>query len=170
MPVSSTNYKHQIPIGLNSGLLVAVIGIILLNIGAIFAIGQDISNFPRVVVVQLSVAVLSVSALLLGTRVDQRSRQKQDQGELLESNLLTNSAPVMLWMSDSDHLCTFVNQPWLDFTGRTQDEEIGNGWAENVHSDDWQSCLEGYLGAFHTRKPFQMEYRLKRADDQYRWV
>jgi len=84
--------------------------------------------------------------------------------------LVANMAPVMIWISDVDKLCTYVNQPWLDFTGRPLDAEIGNGWAEGVHPDDLRHCLDTYTKAFDQREGFQIEYRLRRWDGQYRWL
>jgi PAS domain S-box-containing protein len=84
--------------------------------------------------------------------------------------LLADAAPVMLWMSGPERLCTFCNRVWLDFTGRSIESELGMGWATAVHPADASRCLDTYTQAFHRRKPFRMEYRLRRHDGEFRWV
>lgn len=91
----------------------------------------------------------------------------RDEGEHFFRELADN-APVMIWRSGPDTLCDWFNKPWLDFVGRTMEQEIGNGWTVGVHADDFDLCLEIYLNAFEARRSFTMVYRLRRADGEYR--
>jgi PAS domain S-box-containing protein len=84
--------------------------------------------------------------------------------------LVSNTAPVMISMSGPDKLCNYFNEPWLQFTGRPLQAELGNGWAEGVHNEDLKRCLETYSHAFDQRQSFEMEYRLRRNDGEYRWI
>jgi PAS domain S-box-containing protein len=88
----------------------------------------------------------------------------------LRFRIMADTAPVLLWMAGTDSQCTFFNQPWLAFTGRTLDMELGVGWAEGLHPEDFSRSMDHYLAAFVARRAFRMEYRLRRADRQYRWL
>jgi two-component system, sensor histidine kinase PdtaS len=94
-----------------------------------------------------------------------------DLGELeMRFRMMANHAPVLLWMASPEGLCDFFNDRWLDFTGRTLEEELGSGWAAGVHPEDFQHCMTTYLDAFVARRAFTMEYRLRRRDGEYRWI
>ena len=83
---------------------------------------------------------------------------------------MADSAPVLLWEAGADGLCHYFNKPWLDFTGRGLEQELGNGWTENVHPDDLKTCLRTYRLALQSQREFKMEYRLRRADGEFRWL
>lgn len=91
----------------------------------------------------------------------------------LEDNqykMIVESTPNMIWRSGKDALCDYFNPRWLEFTGRTMEQEMGNGWAEGVHPDDFEVCLKIYQDSFAKREAFVMQYRLRRHDGEYRWL
>jgi formate hydrogenlyase transcriptional activator len=76
----------------------------------------------------------------------------------------------MIWVSGPDRLCTWVNRQWLEFVGHPLEQELGNGWTTGVHPEDLATCVDTYRTAFDARRPFSMEYRLRRRDGAWRWI
>jgi len=102
------------------------------------------------------------------------SRRKRAESELRESEArfrsLADSAPSLIWMAAADGSCTYVNRPWLAYTGRTLDETCGDGWAASIHPADRTSALERTDDAFERSEAVTLEFRLRRGDGEYRWM
>jgi PAS domain S-box-containing protein len=104
----------------------------------------------------------------LEEQVMERTAQLRESEERFRA--IADAAPVMIWVSGVDALCTFFSRRWLEFTGRSMEDELGNGWAASVHADDLDRCLATYTSSFEARRRFEMDYRLRRSDGEYRWV
>jgi len=110
--------------------------------------------------------------IVVGFRDDTLRREAERAARESEERfrLMANAAPVLIWVAGVDKLCTYFNHGWLEFTGRPLEAELGNGWVQGIHSEDVEKCLQTYTTAFDRREPFQMEYRLRRHDGEYRWI
>jgi PAS domain S-box-containing protein len=106
-----------------------------------------------------------VADLIEPRRAEITAREIEDQ-----LRRLANTAPVIIWMNNADKQCTYVNQTWLDLTGQSFESALGTGWMDVVHADDVAHSLDAYMSAFERREPFQIEYRLRRDDGEFRSV
>jgi PAS domain S-box-containing protein len=119
-------------------------------------------------------SVVLVQAVLIAGLAMNLNRRRKAERSLRESEqrfrTMADCAPVLIWMSGTDKTCAFVNRSWLEFTGRKLEQELGNGWAECLDLEHREQCLKIYHTAFDARMPFEMEYRLRRHDGEYRWM
>lgn len=119
-------------------------------------------------------SVFVVQALLITGLAVNRVRRRRAEGSLVESEgrfqVMADATPVLIWMTGPDKLCIFLNQAWLDFTGRTMEQERGSGWKEGIHPDDLDDVFKQYVASFDARESFLVQCRLRRKDGEYRWI
>ena len=103
-----------------------------------------------------------------------RIRRRRAETSLQESEdrfrTVADATPVLIWMTGEDKFSTYFNKAWLEFTGRTLEEELQQGWSGIVHPEDREQATEAYLKAFEVREPFVTQYRMRRHDGEYRWI
>ncbi len=136
-----------------------------LTVGSLAFISYHEGTWPNEVIQQFRVVAEVFANTLVRNRIEDGLRESQQRFQTM-----ANTAPVMIWMSGTDKLRTFFNKQWLDFTGMSLDQELGNGWSRSVHPDDLEQCLGTYVSSFDERRPFTMEFRLRRASGDYGWV
>jgi PAS domain S-box-containing protein len=104
-------------------------------------------------------------------RISERTRAADQLARSEERyRTLADTLPSLIWMAGADVNCTFVNRRWLEFTGRSLEQELGHGWVEAVHPDDVVRCIQTFINAFDRREPIELELRKRRADGEYRWL
>ena len=132
---------------------------------------KDKSEFPIEVSLSHIEAENGIVAVSFISDITERKRSEEQQREIeARFRHMADNTPVLIWMSGTDKLCTWVNRPWLDFVGRPMEKELGDGWAENVHPDDCEDCLRIYTESFDARQSFVMDCRIRRYDGEYRWI
>ena len=125
----------------------------------------------RIIGVGALVVLQAVVIFILLANLIKRRRAERSLAESeARFRVAADGAPVMIWMAGTDKLCTFFNKAWLEFTGRTVEQELGNGWTDGIHPDDVAGCLKIYQESFDARREFTMEYRMRRPHGDYAWV
>jgi two-component system, cell cycle sensor histidine kinase and response regulator CckA len=132
---------------------------------------KDGSRFPVEVISQS--AEIGGRPLLLSVIRDVSDRTQSElalRASEERFRTIANAAPTMFWLSDEENRCTWFNRPWLEFTGRMLEDEIGTGWMSGIHPDDYARYASADEAAFRRRAPITTEFRLRRSDGEYRWL
>jgi PAS domain S-box-containing protein len=158
------------PVGVNTSLLIVAV----LSISAtVRGGGPFVTESPaeNVLALQSFLVVVSLPLMFLAALIaERRARVEVLRESEARFRSMADTAPVLIWMADQGGRRTFFSKTWLDFTGRTLAQELGDGWAAGIHPDDRERYLATYAGAFDARREFTTELRLRRHDGEYRWV
>ena len=126
---------------------------------------DEIGALLIVVVIETTAIVALLIHHARRRRAERALRESEER-----SRLVTDRAPVMIWTARPDTTLDYLNATCVDFTGRTLDQLLNEGWLDSIHPEDLDRCLQTYGPAFEARTPFHMEYRVRHADGRYRWL
>jgi PAS domain S-box-containing protein len=163
--------------GIRFGMLGATGSIAILTVMAVSAAidgrgpfsGHDAAD--TALALQNFLLLRAAPVYLIAVSIEQRKRVERSLRESEQRfRTLADTAPILIWLADANRLCEFCNQGWLKFTGRAMEQELADGWTQSVHPDDLQHCISTFRAASELRAPFEMEYRLRRHDGDYRWI
>jgi PAS domain S-box-containing protein len=164
--------------GIGPGLLATGLGALA---GVLFFISPySISPQHVVLIVTFTLNGILISIVCESLHRSRRRAEKA-RDELEKSQLhlresesrfrqLADSAPVLIWMTDAAGNCSWLNRPWLEFTGQPLEEQTGRGWEAYIHPDDLERSEKIFRRHFETRTTFEIDYRLRRHDGIYRWI
>jgi PAS domain S-box-containing protein len=150
------------------GLFATMIGTGIIGVHWTTRWGAAAATTPEVTV-NVTVFVITgvLMSLLGGTLRVARRRAHTLEARL---HLMADNAPVLVWLARPDQSAAWFNRGWLEFRGRSMNQERGTGWTAGIHPQDTAPCRAAYDEAFRERKPFEVEYRLRRHDGEYRWI
>lgn len=106
--------------------------------------------------------------------INEIKNRKKIENSLRESETrfreMADSAPVFIWIAGLDKKCEYFNKSWLNFRGKTLEQECGNGWVDGIFPEDIERTLSSYAVSFEHREPFEIEYRIQTAEGDYKWI
>ena len=159
--------------GRRGALLIAVLVATQALWGAAHGVGFFGRDIMRAGLLNLWFYLCGLTAIGMTLALAIRARgaaERQVRASEAHFRFVAESAQAMIWLAGPDKLCTWFNKEWLDFTGRSLQQEISSGWESGLHPDDLERCRAAFSEHFDQRRPFDMEYRLLRHDGQYRWI